>query len=248
MTRDVSSRTSWSVVSFCFVAGLCLSAFESAEAQVVSGERRNESFSPSSRAFLKSMASYDKSLDEQAVGFLVGGSVGVGLSLALATRADEALSKTGLSVLAASSTVGILHGVGLLVRGDAITREAENLFELDRALRRAGVASERRERILDESLLARLLELRRRRDDLRQWNGIVSLVVSAAGGAAIALSKNESTGGQIGLALFTLTTGVYGLASILPRSGSAGISELQADFRLDVFPAGPGATLIARLP
>lgn len=233
---------------WCSLWMCCFFVWPRAHAQDDSSGPQRVGTLPSASAFLKGMPSYERSLNEQAVGFLVGGGLGVGISLTLATRAEESLSKTGLSVLAASSTLGMINGVHLLVKGDGILQEAENLLELDRSLRRAGVSFEKRERLLDESLLARLRELRRQRDDTRLWNGLVSLVVSAGGGAALALSRNEATSGQLGLALFTLTTGVYGFSSLIPRSGARGISELQADLRLELFPAGPGATFLARLP
>jgi hypothetical protein len=194
------------------------------------------------------MASYDASLGEQAVGFISGGTLGLGLSLTLAARADESLSKTGLAFLATSSLLGLLQGVSLAVRGDALTREAEALDELDTTLKRVGVSEDRRQRALDRHLVQRLTRLRDERDQVRLWNGLVSLAAAAGGALSLQLARERSTGSQIGLGLFTLATGVYGVASLLPASGARGISDLQARLELRVFPYGPAAGVVASLP
>lgn len=171
---------------------------------------------------------------QEGVNYMVGGGLGLGLSVALGVRTKEALPKIGYSLIQVLSAAAIAHGASLYYQGDGLTQEGERLQIFARELEAKGVPGPQRKKILD-SVTDELIrkEIARYRE-LRKIRGYLELTSAAASGVTLAFSKSKSSASSSALGFIILISLVGAYTDLLGPTDPSSMQEL---YSLDILPS-----------
>jgi hypothetical protein len=162
----------------------------------------------------------------EGIDYVVGGALGLGLSVGLGISTHEALPKVGYSLIQVLSATSIAHGASLYYQGNGLTQEGERLKVFSRELERAGIPVAERKKILDAATTELVRQEVARYRELRKIRGYLELTSAAASGVTLGLSKSKSSASSTALGFIILISLVGAYADLLGPSDTASMNDL----------------------
>jgi hypothetical protein len=147
--------------------------------------------------------------------------------------------------------IGLLQGIDLLTLGSQQEQRNTNSIALDSVLSDAGMTPAQR-KVVHRKLPRRLESFRKESViDHQFWTGLSSLGASAAGIFVLSVGKSKSPGVLIGLGMFSLTMGVFGISQFVNEEEKLIATPVRQtghnDFYLDVIQQGKFSAIKATL-
>ena len=163
-------------------------------------------------AFQNLAKTHREKISEEGLGYMVGGALGVGISLTLGITSEEPLPKIGYSLIQALSSASIGYGASLYYYGDGFTQEADRLKDLETRLKSGKMSNEETHKILDDMTTISLKKEIDHYRKMKKIRGYVELTSAAAGIATMSFSKSRSSASNIATGFLVLLSslGAYG--------------------------------------
>jgi hypothetical protein len=187
--------------------------------------------------FLERADKHAEHVHQDALSYMVGGGLGLGLSVGLGISSKEPFPKLGYTLIQVLSAAAVAHGASLLYHGDGLTQEEKRLRLFAKQMEDAKIPAEQRKRILDSTTRETIRAEMARYRQLRRIRGYLELTSAATSGLTLAFSKSggSATGSALGFIILISLVGAY---SDLTGSGNA--ESMQELYAFDIAPLPEG--------
>ena len=178
-------------------------------------------------AFIRLAELRRKQTREEGISYVIGGGLGLGLSVGLGISSEETVPKLGYSLIQVLSAAAIGHGASLYYHGDSLTVEADRLSGYAAQLAAIkGISEEQRKKLLDEATNQALRAETQRYQRMRKIRGYLELTSAVAGGATIALSKSSGSASNAALGFIVLISLVGAYSDLTGSDTPSTVKEL----------------------
>ncbi len=187
--------------------------------------------------FLDLAGKHAEQVHQDALSYMVGGGLGLGLSVALGITSKEPFPKLGYTLIQVLSAAAVAHGASLYFHGDGLTQEEERLRQFAKQMEAARVPVEQRKRILDSTTMETIRAEMVRYRQLRRIRGYLELTSAVTSGLTLGFSKSggSASGSALGFIILISLVGAY---SDLAGSGNA--ESMHELYSFDIAPVPKG--------